>query len=165
APAAASSTILSAERLVYVSDATGKREIWSVAPDGSAKTCLTGFAFAHWRPAFGPGGRILACAGHKTPGGVNIWLLRLGQDAVALTDFAENEDMLVAWASGATRVVFVRRGQFWVAEPDGYNVQTIQIGGTIVDMAASAASTRVVLVSNTLNQNRIVTVEIGSGVV
>jgi len=165
AAAASSSTGLSAERLMYVSNATGKREIWSLAPDGAVKACLSGYAFDHWAPAFESTGRILACAGRKAPGGVNVWLLRLGQGAAALTDFAESDDMLVGWAAAATRVAFVRRGQFWLAEPDGFNLQTIPVDGRVVDLAATPASTRVALVANTLNQNRIVTVETGSGVV
>jgi len=154
-----------AERLVFVSHATGKREIWSVAADGTGKRCLSGFADEHWSPAMDSEGRTLVCASQRSSG-TNVWAIDLvGGERAALSEFGEQEDIEVQWCNGGQRAVFLRKGRLWSVHRDGYNVQSFAVGGRVVQLAAANSTSQVAVVTNELNQNKIVVVDVSSGAV
>ncbi|MEK7475865.1 MAG: DPP IV N-terminal domain-containing protein [Candidatus Coatesbacteria bacterium] len=165
AVAAPSATGAPAERLVFVSHATGKREVWSVAPDGTGKHCLSGFTNEHWSPSLDAEGRTLACASSNAKG-VNVWMIGLlAGERTALTEFGETDDIEVAWCHNGQRLVFLRDGKLWSVHRDGYNMQSFGVGGRAVSMAATNATSQVAVVTNELNQNKIVVVDVLSGAV
>src|SRR5204863_3701697 len=106
------------ERIVFVSRGTAKREVWTVAPDGTGKRCLTPFAFEHWSPSLDPDGRMLACASRRATG-VNLWLIDLtGGKGDAVTAFGEKDEVDAAWCAGGQRLVFLKGGKLWAVHRD-----------------------------------------------
>ncbi len=154
-----------AERLTFVSRATGRPEVWSVLPDGNGKKCLTPLTFNHWGPAPDPEGRVLAVVSAR-PDGINIWAINLlSGDRVPMTEFAEREPIQAGWASGGSRLAFVRSGKLWTVHRDGFNLASHPLAGRVMSVATTAASSLVAVVINELNQNKIFTVDIQNGVV
>lgn len=165
APAPAGATA----RLSFVSRATGRREVWSVLPDGSAKRCLTPLEHEHWNHAPDPDGRMLAVVSAR-PDGVNVWSMNLVTgDRVPLTQFAERDPIATGWASGggsgSPKLVFARAGKLWAINRDGFNLVSHPLGGKVVGMATAPATSLVAVVINELNQNKLFTVDILSGVI
>jgi len=153
------------ERLVFVSRGTGKREIWSVAPDGSGKRCLSGFTHEYWSPSVDPEGRTVACVSVH-PEGTNVWSLGLvTADRAPLTEFGERDDISVTWCAGGQRLAFLRNGKLWSVHRDGFNLQSFAVGGRIVALEATNATSQVAVVTNELNQNKIVVVDVLTGAV
>jgi Tol biopolymer transport system component len=164
-PAPPSATGAPAERLVFVSHATGKREVWSVAPDGTGKRCLSGFTNDHWSPSVDAEGRTLAVASSNAKG-TNVWMIGLlAGERTALTEFGETDDIEVQWCHNGQRVVFLRDGKLWSVHRDGYNLQSFGVGGRAVSLAATNATSQVAVVTNELNQNKVFVVDVLSGAV
>jgi len=153
------------ERLVFVSRATGRREVWSVAPDGTAKRCLTPYTFEHWYPSFDPDGKVLACASRRS-NGVNLWSFNMDNGASSpLTEFGEVSDIKAAWTFGGKKLVFIKDSKLWAIHRDGFNMQSFDFDGPVVDLAATPMTAVVAVVVNVLNQMKIQTVEVNSGAV
>ncbi len=154
-----------AERLTFVSRATGRPEVWSVLPDGAGKKCLTPLAFNHWNPAPDPEGRLLAVVSARNDG-INIWSVDLlSGNRVPMTEFGEREAIQPGWASGGKRLAFARGGKLWTVHRDGFNLASHPLAGRVISVATSPASPLVAVVINELNQNKIFTVDIQSGVI
>ncbi len=154
------------ERLTFVSHATGDREIWSVAPDGEDKVCMTGFNYGHWNPVFFGEGEKMACISNRGRG-VNAWLFDLLDGTVTqLTDFSEEgAGMAIGWACKGDRLMMLREGQLWSMDQNGFNMQSYSVRGAVVDFSSVPASDKAAAVINILNQRKIVVVEVLSGTV
>jgi Tol biopolymer transport system component len=168
--AATSSTVTTndaevmAERLVFVSVATGMREIWSVSPDGAAKKCLTGYAHEHWAHALlEPEGKIMACVSRRVSG-VNLWRCDLAAgDCVPLTEFGERDDIRAGWSDHGRKLIFLKGGKLWSVDRDGYNLQSFSLEGKVIDFAATEETNIVAVVVNVLNLDKIHAVNVVNG--
>lgn len=153
------------ERLVYVSNATGKREVWSVRPDGADKRCLTGYDHPHWGPAFDPAGEFMAAVSHR-PDGVNVWCFDFKTGgATPLTQFSETDDIRLQWGRGGEKVVFMRAGTLWSVHRDSFNLQSHRFAGDVIDFSANHKVREVAVVVNELNRNVIFMLDIFGGAV
>lgn len=153
------------DRLIFVSHATGKPEVWSVAPGGEDKRCVTGFEYAHWAPAMEPDGRSMACVVRR-PSGVNLASVSLvSGDEAQLTEFGERDDLIPGWSLGGQRLVFLKSGKLWSIHHDGDNLQSFALTGNAISFAATAANGTIAVVTNELNLDKIFTVDVMSGAI
>jgi len=153
------------ERLVFVSTSTGKKEVWSMAVDGTDKRCLTGYAYDNWAPDFDQEGKIMACTSRRA-NGVNLWFIDVEAGAATpVTDFSENEDLKSGWSEGGTKVVFQKKSKLWAVSRDGFNLQSFDIDGPVVSFDATPDSTQILVVVSVLNQKKIQAVDVNSGMV
>jgi len=151
------------DRLVFVSHATGQREIWSVAPSGEDKRCVSGFDYPHWSPSMDPDGRSLACVVRR-PSGVNLVSLSLvSGDEAALTEFSERDDLMPAWSLGGQRLVFLKGGKLWSIHHDGDNLHSFALTGNAIGFAATPMNGTIAVVTNELNLDKIFSVDVMSG--
>jgi len=152
------------ERIIYVSRSTGKRQVWSVSPDGTDKRCLTGHAFEHWMGAPDPSGRVLACVSRRAAG-VNIWAYALERGiGEPLTSFSENEDVKAGWSKEGRRLIFLKGGRLWSIHLEGYDMQNYGVEGTVKDFCSVPVSQQIIAVQNVLNQNLLVSIDVISAV-
>lgn len=153
------------ERIVFVSNSTGKREVWTMAVDGTEKMSLTGYTNAHWSHDFEQEGKLMACTSKRTTG-TNLWFVDMeGGAATPLTDFSENDDIVSGWSDGGAKLVFMKKSKLWRVSRDGFNLQSFEIDGPVVSFSATPDTAQVAAVVSVLNQRKIQMVDVNSGTV
>ena len=153
------------ERIVFINSSTGKRQIWSVLPDGSGKMCLTlrDLDYEHWNPIFDPAGKGMLVVSRRD-GAINIWNFDLTSSSrLPATDFGEDEDINLGWCSDGRRLLFARGGSLWNMHRDGFNLQTLEAGGKVLDFSSVFSASKVAAVVSVLNQRKVVELDVISG--
>lgn len=110
-------------------------EIWSINPDGSAKTNLTeNDGIDDLDPAWSPDGGRVAYISHARNSEPDLFVMNAdGSGQTRLTETPEMEELQPTWSPDGTRIAFTRVEKFNSGTPDyydNYDVYVINADGT-----------------------------------
>jgi TolB protein len=122
------------ERIAYLSDRSGKREIWMVSPDGTGEVRVT-FAGGNVSDyAWSPDGTAIAyVVGSAREPEFSIWIAEIeGNDTGQVT--SGNWDQSPVWSPDGTRITFTsmsrNRTAIWTMKSDGSDLAPLTPGDT-----------------------------------
>ncbi len=117
-------------QIVFVSDRADNDEIWKMNADGSKPRRLTNDAAAEADPDWSPDGTKIIFESDRD-GDNELFIMNTdgsGQTNLTTNGVSDNEP---AWSPDGRKIAFERRGDIWVMNRDGSNVQQLtHSGGT-----------------------------------
>ncbi|MGI8587435.1 MAG: LpqB family beta-propeller domain-containing protein [Chloroflexia bacterium] len=126
-------------KIVWVSDRSGKKHLWSANPDGTTPTDLTAGSTAdNYDPAFSPDGSKIAFVSNRAGPPEIYVMLAGGGAAIALTHSADGEtNQHPAWSRDGAKIAFASDHN-QIGDRDIWVV--LAAGGTPVNITRSAGA-------------------------
>lgn len=116
------------ERLVFVSNRTGNRDIWLMNADGTRQENITTSAADEWTPAWSPDGESIAFASNRD-GNWELYVARADGSGVQRLTWQSAADYGPSWSPDGSQLAFVseRDGnpQVYVVDRDGGGLQRL----------------------------------------
>src|SRR5205823_1330648 len=109
-------------KIAYVSGG----QIWTMNPDGTAQTALTGDATDHDTPSWSPDGRRIAFTRRFQPGDTGARIYVMNADGTGAFPVSSNSGVdggPISWSPDGTLVAYTSSrdggGEIWLAASDG----------------------------------------------
>jgi Tol biopolymer transport system component len=96
-------------RIAFAAQPDQRVSIYTMAPDGSQESSLTGFDTDNWEPALSPDGQHIAFVSSRNNLDWEIYVMRAdGTEVTQLTNSDPARNTMPAWSPDGNRIVFVR---------------------------------------------------------